>query len=150
MLKSKRRILIIISSIKRREKNGRLAIEKIGFIGAFDKTDLILYVARILVELQKKVLIIDSTILGRARYTVPSISPSKCYVTEFEGMDVAIGFDKIENIEDYLGTAQLQYDMILIDIDTHEDFIGFDMENADKNYFVTGFDNYSLKKDWKQ
>lgn len=49
-------------------------------------------------------------------------------------MDVAIGFDKIENIEDYLGTAQLQYDMILIDIDTHEDFIGFDMENADKNY----------------
>ena len=108
--------------------------------------NLILYVARILVELQKKVLIIDSTILGRARYTVPSISPSKCYVTEFEGMDVAIGFDKIENIEDYLGTAQLQYDMILIDIDTHEDFIGFDMENADKNYFVTGFDNYSLKK----
>ena len=121
-------------------------MKKIGFIGAFDKTDLILYVARILVELQKKVLIVDSTILGKARYTVPSISPSKYYVTEFEGMDVAIGFDKIENIEDYLGTAQLQYDMILIDIDTHEDFIGFDMENADKNYFVTGFDNYSLKK----
>ena len=121
-------------------------MKKVGFIGMYDKTDLILYVARILVELQKKVLIIDSTILGRARYTVPSISPSKCYVTEFEGMDVAIGFDKIENIEDYLGTAQLQYDMILIDIDTHEDFIGFDMENADKNYFVTGFDNYSLKK----
>ena len=121
-------------------------MKKIGFIGAFDKTDLMVYVARILVELQKKVLIVDSTILGKARYTVPSISPSKCYVTEFEGMDVAIGFDKIENIEDYLGTAQLQYDMILIDIDTHEDFIGFDMENADKNYFVTGFDNYSLKK----
>ena len=105
-------------------------MKKIGFIGAFEKTDLILYVARILVELRKKVLIIDSTILGRARYTVPSISPSKCYVTEFEGMDVAIGFNKIENIEDYLGTAQLQYDIILIDIDTHEDFIGF---MAEKN-----------------
>ena len=70
-------------------------MKKIGFIGAFEKTDLLVYVARILVELQKKVLIVDSTILGRARYIVPSISPSKYYVTEYEGIDVAVGFNRL-------------------------------------------------------
>lgn len=121
-------------------------MKKIGFIGAFDKTDLMVYVARILVELQKKVLIVDSTILGKARYTVPSISPSKYYVTEFEGIDVAIGFNNLENIADYLGVYELQYDLVLIDVDSHENFLKFSLESADKNYFVTGFDNYSLKK----
>ena len=94
-------------------------MKKIGFIGAFDKTDLILYVARILVELQKKVLIIDSTILGRARYTVPSISPSKCYVTEFEGIDIAVGFENFNNIKEYLAIPKmvdLSYDIALIDL----------------------------------
>lgn len=121
-------------------------MKKVGFIGAFDKTDLMVYVARILVELQKKVLIVDSTILGKARYTVPSVSPSKYYVTEFEGIDVAIGFNNLENIADYLGVYELQYDLVLIDVDSHENFLKFNLESADKNYFVTGFDNYSLKK----
>lgn len=121
-------------------------MKKIGFIGAFDKTDLIVYIARILVELQKKVLIVDSTILGKARYTVPSISPSKYYVTEFEGIDVALGFTDLENIIDYLGVQELQYDLVLIDVDSHENFLNFDLASADNNYFVTGFDNYSLKK----
>lgn len=121
-------------------------MKKIGFIGAFDKTDLMVYVARILVELQKKVLIVDSTIIEKTRYSVPSILPSKCYVTEFEGIDVAIGFNDIKSIEDYLGVSNLQYDLVLIDIDSHENFEKFNMQEADKNYFVTGFDNYSLKK----
>lgn len=34
-------------------------MKKIGFIGAFDKTDLIIYIARVLVEMGNKVLIID-------------------------------------------------------------------------------------------
>lgn len=36
--------------------------------------------------------------------------------------------------------------MILIDIDENECFHKFDMIKANKNYFVTGFDSYSLKK----
>lgn len=121
-------------------------MKKIGFIGAFEKTDLILYVARILQGLQKKVLIIDSTTLGRARYIVPSISPSKYYITEFEAIDFAIGFDSIEAVKDYLGVEELEYDIVLIDIDSQENFKKFNMQDANKNYFVTGFDNYSLKK----
>lgn len=38
------------------------------------------------------------------------------------------------------------YEIVLIDIDENECFRKFDMIKANKNYFVTGFDSYSLKK----
>ena len=69
-------------------------MEKIGFIGGFEKTDLILYVAKLLVETGKKVLVIDTTITQRARYIVPCITPSVYYITEYEGVDVAIRIRK--------------------------------------------------------
>ena len=38
------------------------------------------------------------------------------------------------------------YDYVLIDIDSPEKLENFEMENAEKNYFVTSFDMFSLKK----
>lgn len=121
-------------------------MKKIGFIGAYDKTDLILYVAKVLVETNKKVLFIDTTITQKARYIVPCIAPSKYYITEHEGVDVAVGFNSLDEIKRYSGLEDLQYDYILIDIDENEKFNEFEMSKANKNYFVTGFDSYSLKK----
>ena len=40
-------------------------MKKIAFIGAYDKTDFLLYVAKIMTVLGKKVLIIDSTIMQK-------------------------------------------------------------------------------------
>ena len=37
-------------------------MEKINFIGAYDKTDSIMYIAKILTEMKKKVIIVDATI----------------------------------------------------------------------------------------
>ena len=37
-------------------------------------------------------------------------------------------------------------DYVLIDIDSSKKLESFEMENADKNYFVTSFDMFSLKK----
>lgn len=121
-------------------------MKKIGFIGAIDKTDLILYVSKILVDVKKKVLLIDSTVNQRARYIVPCISPSKYYITEYEGIDVAVGFDSLEEVKNYLSAIELEYDVVFIDIDSQKNFNNFNMLKADKNYFVTGFDSYSLKK----
>lgn len=121
-------------------------MKKVGFVGGFDKTDLIIYVAKMLSEVGKKVLVIDTTINQRARYIVPTITPSIYYITEFDGMDVAVGFDSIDKIKDYLGLDELDYDVALIDIDSDKSFQNFDIQHADKNYFVTAFDNYSLKK----
>lgn len=36
--------------------------------------------------------------------------------------------------------------MILLDVDNSESFEQLEMYTSDKNYFVTAFDNYSLKK----
>ena len=124
-------------------------MKKIGFIGAYDKTDLILYVAKILTVLGKKVLVIDSTINQKARYIVPVINPTLKYVTEFEEIDIAVGFENIQDIKNYLGLADnqdMEYDIIMIDTDDIEGFDSYELEEASKNYFVTSFDNYSLKK----
>ena len=40
----------------------RRQMEKINFIGAYDKTDSIMYIAKILTEMKKKVIIVDATI----------------------------------------------------------------------------------------
>ena len=93
-------------------------MKKIGFIGAYDKTDFILYVSRILVEMGNKVLFIDATITQKARYVVPNIQKEKSYITEFEGIDVAVGMKSFGDILEYLDiqrVEELPYDYILID-----------------------------------
>ena len=117
-------------------------MRKIGFIGAYDKTDLIINVAKILTATKKKVLIVDATILQKSRYIVPVINPTKMYVTEYEDIDVAIGFSN-------LGTPveeELDYDIVFVDTDNIQGYMQFDLQDAEKRYFVTSFDLYSLKK----
>lgn len=124
-------------------------MKTVGFIGAYDKSDLIIYIAKILVSLNKKVLLIDASILQKAKYIVPSISPTKSYVTDFEEIDVAVGFQNYNEIKEYLGLPQhatFTYDYILIDADTSEAIENFEIKSANNNYFVTGFDSYSLKR----
>lgn len=125
-------------------------MRKIGFIGSFDKTDLIMYTAKILDNLGYKVLMVDSTILQKTRFIVPSINPTRTYITSFENIDFAIGFKTIEELEESLGykieNQNGEYDYILFDIDGIQTFNSFDMLNSYKNYFVTSFDLYSLNK----
>lgn len=124
-------------------------MKKIGFIGAYDKTDLILYVAKILTTLQKKVLLVDATTNQKARYVIPVINPTTMYVTEYEEIDIAVGFSNFNDIRKYLGIPEeqeLEYDIALIDTDNIEGVDNFGLQDAQKNYFVTSFDAYSLKK----
>lgn len=124
-------------------------MKKIGFIGAYDKIDLIIYIAKILTVLGKKVLVIDSTVNQKARYVVPVINPTVKYITEFEEIDIAVGFDNFEEIKQYLSISDggnLDYDFVLIDVDSEKGFNEYGMSDSQKNYFVTSFDAYSLKK----
>lgn len=124
-------------------------MKKISFIGAYDKTDLIIYIARLLVAMKKNVLVVDATVNQKAKYVVPVINPSKTYVTEFEGIDVAVGFNKISDIKNYIGIDEnedLKYDYIFYDIDSLESYMNYNIEDSTSKYFVTSFDLYSLKK----
>ena len=124
-------------------------MRKIGFVGTFDKTDLLLQIAKILTAMGIKTIVIDSTINQKAKYVVPVINPTTTYITEFEEFDVAVGFKNFDEMEQYLGlgeTEGLEYDIALIDTDSSSVFNTFGMQDAYINYFVTSFDLFSLKK----
>lgn len=124
-------------------------MKNICFIGAFDKLDLILYSAKIIKGLGKSVVIVDATQAQKARYIVPTISPTKSYITRFEDIDIAIGFDSYDEIERYIGFTEdqkMKYDFALVNIDDEEKFENFNNQDTLKNYFVTSFELYSIRK----
>ena len=124
-------------------------MKKVGFIGTYDKTDLILNIAKILTTMRKKVIVVDLTLTQKAKYVVPVINPTLTYITNFEDIDVAVGFKNETEIKDYLGITEkekLPYDIMLMDVDDSEMIERFDLVNDAKNYFVTAFDLYSLKR----
>lgn len=124
-------------------------MKKIGFIGAFDKTDVILSIAKILAMVEKKVLVLDNTITQKCKYVVPVINPTRSYITNYEGIDIAVGFESFERLKQYIGIEEnekLEYDYVIIDTDNFSGVANFGLQSADKLYFVTSFDMYSLKK----
>jgi len=124
-------------------------MKKIGFVGAYDKIETILYVAKILSSFKQRVLVIDSCKMQKARYIVPSIAPTVNYVVSYEGFDIAVGFTNFNHIKGYLGKTyeeELEYDIVLVDVDSIEYFEEFEIQFSDNLFFVTGFDMYTLKK----
>lgn len=124
-------------------------MKNIGFVGAFDKLDLLLYIAKILSSMKKKVIIIDTTLEQKSKYIVPVINPTKSYITRFENIDIAIGFQNYLEIERYIGQTEnkkMSYDYALVSIDTIEGFENFYNQDTIKNYFVTSFELYSIRK----
>lgn len=124
-------------------------MKNIGFIGAFDKLDLLLYISKILNSMKKKVIIIDTTLEQKSKYVVPVINPTKSYITRFENIDIAIGFQSYQEIERYIGQTEnkkISYDYALVSIDTIEGFENFHNQNTIKNYFVTSFELYSIRR----
>ena len=121
-------------------------MEKVGFIGGYDKIDLMIYTAKILTQMGKRVLILDTTLRQKTRYIIPTINLTTTYVTEFEGIDIAVGFESFEAVKDLLGNEKLSYDIALIDIDSNECIASTELTITDKVYFTTAFDLYSLKR----
>jgi len=124
-------------------------MKKIGFVGAYDKIETLLYTAKILANLKQRVLVIDSSKMQKARYIVPTIVPTMNYVVSFEGFDVSVGFQNFNQIKGYLGKTyeeELQYDIVLIDVDSIEYFDNFEIKDSDNLFFATAFDLYNLRK----
>lgn len=121
-------------------------MNKFAFIGGFDKIDMLLFLAKIAALSNQRVLLIDATIVQRARYVVPVMSPTQKYITTFEDIDVAVGFRSLEELTEYIGEENLPYDTAIIDIDSPHIYRNFKLQPTDEHCFVTGFDLYSLKR----
>ncbi len=120
-------------------------MKKIAFIGGYDKTNLILYIAKILTVLGKKVLFVDTTLTKKTKYVLPKMGKGVNYITTFERIDIAIGFECLEQIEKY-NQSRLDYDYVLVDIDSPLNYRNYRISNEDLHFFVTGFDIYSLRR----
>ena len=120
-------------------------MEQIGFIGAYDKKDLLLNIAKVLNNFNKKVLIVEATTVQRLRYVVPRISnaTTNTYVSDYLEIDVALGFMNFNSIAQYLGQT-LNYDYILVDTDNIQTLNSFMLPAVQKNFFVTSYDEYEL------
>ena len=108
-----------------------------------------MYIAKILTEMKKKVIIVDATITQKSKYVIPTVENKNEYITNYSNIDFAIGFTNYNDIKTYLGmpqSAAFTYDYMLIDIDNSDLLNNFDVYSSKKTYFVTSFDLYALKK----
>jgi len=123
-------------------------MEKVAFIGGYDKTDMIFCIARIFRALGKKVLVVDGTISQKVRYLIPTLTPTMTYITTSDGIDFAIGFDSMTKIKQYMASEGniTEYDYMFFDIDSRTRYRGFEIMPEDRHYLTTSFDVYSLKK----
>ena len=124
-------------------------MEKVAFIGSYDKADMLICVAKVLTLMKKKVIVIDTTALSKTRYIVPTMQSTKQYITTFENVDVAIGFESIDQIKAYSSLSKadtLDYDYALIDIDSYRSYYYFGIKPETQKFFVTSFDLYNLRR----
>lgn len=122
-------------------------MKKTAFMGGYDKSDLILYIAKILTVSGKKILFLDTTLMQKTRYIVPTMTPAQKYVTTYDGIDIAIGFDNMQDLKEYFSIEEdFKYDYILADIDSPDAYVNFGFNQMDLHYLVTSFDVYSLQR----
>lgn len=123
-------------------------MEQIGFIGFYDKKDILLNIGKIFSYLGKKTLIVDATMMQRMRYLVPKVSANNSitYVSEYQGSDVAVGFMNLGQIAQYLGANQLNYDFVIIDSDNIQTMYSFMIPNMKKIFYVTSYDKFEVEK----
>lgn len=123
-------------------------MEQVGFIGFYDKKDLLLNIGKVFSYLGKKTLIVDATMMQRMRYIVPNVSANNgiTYVSEYLGVDVAVGFMNLGQVAQYLGTNELNYDFIIIDSDNIQTMYSFMIPSMKNVFYVTSFDKFEVEK----
>ena len=54
------------------------------------------------------------------------MTPTPKYITTFNGIDIAIGFENVQDIKQYMASSnELAYDYMLVDLDRPENYVNF-------------------------
>lgn len=122
----------------------------IGLIGYVNKSDFAINLAKVLAIMDKKVLVIDGTVEKRLKYTLPIIEKDKkAYITNFDEVDYALGFNSLDEIKKYLCNDTIHvedYNIILIDIDNVPYLSKFEVSNLNMTYLFFEYSNISIQK----
>lgn len=117
-------------------------MKKIVFLGAPDKSHLLLILGKLLAVTGQKVIVVDSTLRQGVQGYMPD-SETHLPIREFEGMDVARGFVTLAQLERSL---QGNYDVLLLDTD-HTEFVkGRDLAAYDKRVWCSSYGRLHLQR----
>ncbi|MDO7904924.1 hypothetical protein Q5741_00685 [Paenibacillus sp. JX-17] len=93
------------------------------FAGMADKSDILLYLSKLVTSSGKRVLLVDATRLGRYQYSIPKLGLF-LQITQFAGFDVAEGFQHYNQLSGYLEEQGMRmeeaYDYVLIDLEVEQ------------------------------
>ncbi|MCM3130593.1 MULTISPECIES: hypothetical protein [unclassified Paenibacillus] len=114
------------------------------FIGSTDISDLLQYASKILTVSGKKVLLVDGTEERYIRYGTP-LPNENIKVVEFEEFDVAVGFEDIKELDEYL-VEHHQYESIILHFSGNKFLEWNDFQRFDHKYIATSSEKMSLDK----
>jgi len=120
-------------------------MKKILFIGAADKSDLLLSICKVLASSGSRVLLVDGTVGKKLRYSINHFKDDQA-VIEFEGFDVSLSFGNISEVEGYLNEQDQneQYDTLIVDTDANDFLTYADYKNANMRIIVTSYEKYCM------
>lgn len=121
-------------------------MKKVVFFGAPDKSHLLLVLGKLLTALERKVLIVDSTLAQSMQGYLPQLEFG-CSLREFEGIDVATGLITSAQLERSLLEAEGEaaYDIMLLDTD-HTEFVkGRELPGYDKRVWCSNFNRMAMQ-----
>lgn len=125
-------------------------MQVIGLIGYVDKFDFAINLAKTINIMNKSVLVVDATLDRKLKYVIPALSNlGRAYVTQYNDIDFAVGFDSMHDVENYLAEQSINiglYDCIIIDIDSPKSYEFFRTRGIDKSFFFIDTSILSLAK----
>lgn len=122
----------------------------IGLIGYVNKYDFAINLAKSLNIMDKSVLVVDATADSKLKYIIPALNNvGKAYVTQYNNIDFAVGFDSMYDVENYMCDQSINialYDYIIVDIDSPKTYEYFRTRGIDKTYFFIHTDVLAIAK----
>lgn len=122
----------------------------IGLLGYSEKIDLVTSLTKVVQLMGKAVLVIDATLEKKYKYVIPALDVvEKAYVTQFDNVDYAVGFDSMNDVENYMLQQKINislYDYIFIDIDNSKTYEFFRSRIFNMIYFVFDTSMLGYKK----
>lgn len=119
-------------------------MKRILFLGACEKSDLLIYTSKILATAGQKVLLVDATLAQRYFYSIPVIHPETIH-TEYDGFDVIRSCSTFEQLQNYFEKDKEPLDYDLVIIDTDNPAAAAKWGDCEHYFVVTNFERYTVE-----
>ncbi|BFH62179.1 hypothetical protein [Paenibacillus azoreducens] len=118
------------------------------FAGICDKSEMLMYVCKLLASAEHSVLLVDATEKRKYPYYIGRLD-EQLQITDFSGFDVACGFEDATGLEAYLhsaGGSLEKYDYVIFDLEL-PDFCSSEIwRKASALIWVTDYGIWTLEK----